>query len=318
MINISLFELKRASDSIKCALTRQEKCNLSKRAIQLILLILTLISTSIITAIITVNLILNPEKNEKELIGQGAPTDVSYYLKQASSNQKRHYTLGVEMHGEGAYSSEDEGHKVAIYGAASTGQKGNPDIWAGNFLAQINSGLPYKKEQGVNAQGIEVDLNNNQGDYYSSWDWKRGNAVGINITSGGKFPISSGLLIGSTRNNNYPAHGIILDNGTKESGVLFLGDHPIGIDFSQSNTQNAIVLSDNQDITYKNKEGNKKLILSPSENGFEVLGINYKIRNAEPMKPQPGLIVYADGDKWNPGNGEGLYLYKSSGWFFLG
>lgn len=37
-----------------------------------------------------------------------------------------------------------------------------------------------------------------------------------------------------------------------------------------------------------------------------------------PTKPRVGLVVYADGTDWNPGSGEGLYVYKSTGWAALG
>ena len=37
-----------------------------------------------------------------------------------------------------------------------------------------------------------------------------------------------------------------------------------------------------------------------------------------PTKPRQGLMAYADGTSWNPGSGEGLYLYKSTGWKYLG
>lgn len=37
-----------------------------------------------------------------------------------------------------------------------------------------------------------------------------------------------------------------------------------------------------------------------------------------PAKPRTGLVVYADGVKWNPGSGEGLYEFQSDGnWHFL-
>lgn len=39
--------------------------------------------------------------------------------------------------------------------------------------------------------------------------------------------------------------------------------------------------------------------------------------HAAPIKPRIGLVVYA-GTDWNPGSGEGLYVYKSSGWALLG
>lgn len=36
------------------------------------------------------------------------------------------------------------------------------------------------------------------------------------------------------------------------------------------------------------------------------------------LRPREGMIVYADGTKWNPGNGAGLYLYNAAGvWVFL-
>lgn len=37
------------------------------------------------------------------------------------------------------------------------------------------------------------------------------------------------------------------------------------------------------------------------------LDIAYKV----PAKPRVGMLVYADGTKWNPGSGEGLYVWKS-------
>jgi hypothetical protein len=39
--------------------------------------------------------------------------------------------------------------------------------------------------------------------------------------------------------------------------------------------------------------------------------------HAEPAKPRLGMVVYADGANWNPGSGEGLYIYKSGGWTFI-
>lgn len=38
-----------------------------------------------------------------------------------------------------------------------------------------------------------------------------------------------------------------------------------------------------------------------------------------PPRPRPGDIRYADGSHWNPGSGEGLYMFKSdSAWHLLG
>lgn len=36
-----------------------------------------------------------------------------------------------------------------------------------------------------------------------------------------------------------------------------------------------------------------------------------------PTKPRAGMVVFADGTKWNPGSGRGVYVYKTS-WVFLG
>lgn len=47
-----------------------------------------------------------------------------------------------------------------------------------------------------------------------------------------------------------------------------------------------------------------------SELGFDEL-------HEEPPKPFVGLVVYADGTDWNPGSGEGLYVYKSGGWTLI-
>lgn len=43
----------------------------------------------------------------------------------------------------------------------------------------------------------------------------------------------------------------------------------------------------------------------------------YPTLHAAPEKPRVGLQVYADGTDWNPGSGEGLYVYKSGGWTFV-
>lgn len=32
-----------------------------------------------------------------------------------------------------------------------------------------------------------------------------------------------------------------------------------------------------------------------------------------PAKPRAGLVVYADGVKWNPGSGEGVYAFSIAG-----
>lgn len=38
-----------------------------------------------------------------------------------------------------------------------------------------------------------------------------------------------------------------------------------------------------------------------------------------PAKPRQGMVVFADGTHWNPGSGEGVYVFKSDlAWHLLG
>lgn len=39
---------------------------------------------------------------------------------------------------------------------------------------------------------------------------------------------------------------------------------------------------------------------------------------APPAKPQEGMIMQADGTRWNPGSGAGFYGYIGGAWHFLG
>ena len=40
---------------------------------------------------------------------------------------------------------------------------------------------------------------------------------------------------------------------------------------------------------------------------------HFDVSNVEPTKKRAGDVRYADGSGWNPGSGEGLYLYLSTG-----
>lgn len=47
--------------------------------------------------------------------------------------------------------------------------------------------------------------------------------------------------------------------------------------------------------------------------------VRLEAHTAVPERPRAGMIVYADGVLWNPGAGEGIYYYKSTGvWTLLG
>jgi hypothetical protein len=39
--------------------------------------------------------------------------------------------------------------------------------------------------------------------------------------------------------------------------------------------------------------------------------------NVEPERPEEGVMVIADGVNWNPGSGNGLYIYLNSSWTFI-
>ena len=49
----------------------------------------------------------------------------------------------------------------------------------------------------------------------------------------------------------------------------------------------------------------------------EMLTVELRVSYAAPLRPRIGMLVYADGTTWNPGSGEGLYVYKSGGWTFV-
>lgn len=63
-----------------------------------------------------------------------------------------------------------------------------------------------------------------------------------------------------------------------------------------------------------------------AQNEFQILSrtlanlsrIQFGVTNVAPPQPRTGLLAYADGTNWNPGSGEGLYVYGSDGnWHFL-
>ncbi len=52
---------------------------------------------------------------------------------------------------------------------------------------------------------------------------------------------------------------------------------------------------------------------------LEVLRAGYLPKtHVAPDKPRDGMIRYADGSNWNPGSGEGAYIYYNSTWNSLG
>lgn len=49
----------------------------------------------------------------------------------------------------------------------------------------------------------------------------------------------------------------------------------------------------------------------------ETIALDLRPVYREPNKPREGMIVYADGTKWNPGAGKGSYEYRGVAWFKL-
>ena len=45
--------------------------------------------------------------------------------------------------------------------------------------------------------------------------------------------------------------------------------------------------------------------------------VELEVLHVIPRIPAVGTLAYADGTDWNPGSGEGLYVYKSGGWTFV-
>lgn len=56
-------------------------------------------------------------------------------------------------------------------------------------------------------------------------------------------------------------------------------------------------------------------LISKTFTGLPLLQIQE--RGIEPARPRPGMIAYADGGNWNPGEGESFYGYKEDEWVNL-
>ena len=48
------------------------------------------------------------------------------------------------------------------------------------------------------------------------------------------------------------------------------------------------------------------------------LARNVEFLNVAPSKPREGMVRGADGTHWNPGSGQGVYVYYNSAWNKLG
>ena len=46
-------------------------------------------------------------------------------------------------------------------------------------------------------------------------------------------------------------------------------------------------------------------------------GLRFVPLHAPPVRPRVGDVIYADGADFDPGSGEGLYVYTSGGWVAL-
>lgn len=59
-------------------------------------------------------------------------------------------------------------------------------------------------------------------------------------------------------------------------------------------------------------------ILEGQFESLQVDSINLTELTAPPTFAEEGTIVRADGTSWNPGGGEGVYIYRSAAWVKLG
>lgn len=142
------------------------------------------------------------------LIGQGAPTDVSAFLRPLP-RPGRHYALTTEI--DGGPAGQPRGDKVAIAGFAESGPSGS-DIWGSNFLTDWRANDPD-----VNVQGIEVDFNNQNRDATHNEAKMK---VGINVTSGGTRQPGYAVMIGNTRSSNAWRQGLVIqDAAVSDTGI---------------------------------------------------------------------------------------------------
>lgn len=49
----------------------------------------------------------------------------------------------------------------------------------------------------------------------------------------------------------------------------------------------------------------------------DIIALELRPTHREPIRPREGMIVYADGTDWNPGSGEGPYVYINGAWASL-
>jgi len=54
--------------------------------------------------------------------------------------------------------------------------------------------------------------------------------------------------------------------------------------------------------------------LSRVGNAFNSATLKVEMLAVEPMKPRDGLIAGADGVNWDPGSGEGIYVWFNGVW----
>ena len=55
-------------------------------------------------------------------------------------------------------------------------------------------------------------------------------------------------------------------------------------------------------------------VLPSAKRRFDPPPNDLPVEVEEPKNPQVGQMRYADGTGWDPGSGEGVYVYTSTGW----
>lgn len=58
-------------------------------------------------------------------------------------------------------------------------------------------------------------------------------------------------------------------------------------------------------------------LLAISRHLMETTALELRPVFAEPIRPREGMVVFADGTQWDPGDGKGVYTYQDGGWVKL-
>lgn len=237
-------------------------------------------------------------------IGNGYTTRVDHSIMGRTQDAKtREYLVNFGLISDkGRGVGTPGGDKVTLY-PSIVGQAGTGDIWAINPLLELSVG----SGQQYNAQGIELDLNNNEGDRGAA-DGGAGLAApvsyGMTITGAGAYQSTAALgIFGGNANTGAPIwhRGLVFGgNSTSDATIQDLnnslisldirGTHRYGADFSQM-AGTPIRLGNGQSIAWRNAAGSADILpLQVNDGDNLILGLG-----AGAVVPAAHLIPSTDG-----------------------